>query len=129
MIEKTVTSSSELITLGDFNVKADVKNSSDAMSLGDFLEIFNLQNHISFPTHDKGHTLDLILADVNNKVLRGISQGDFISDHCFIDCQLDVCKPKKETQYMQCYNIKKNGQREIPRRTSKPAFIYTYRNN
>ena len=125
VIEKTVTSSSELIILGDFNVKADVQNSSDAMSLGDCLEIFNLQNHVSFPTHDKGHTLDLILADVNNKVVREVSLGDLISVHCFIDCQLDVHKPQKETQYRQCHSIK-NGQ-EIPRRTSEPGFINTYR--
>ena len=98
MIEKTVTSSSALIILGDFNVKAVVQNSSDAMSLGHFLQIFNLQNHVSFPTYDKDHTFDLILADTNNKVVREVSQGDFISDHCFIDCQLDVCKPPKETQ-------------------------------
>ena len=106
MTEKTVTSSSELIILGDFNVKVDVQTSPDAMSLGDFLEIFNLQDHVSCSTHDKGHTLNLILANVNNKVV-GRSQGDFISDHCFIDCQLDVHKPQKETQYRQCCNIKK----------------------
>ena len=107
VIEKVVTSSSELTVLGDFSVKADVQNSSDAMSLGDFSEIFNLQNHVSFPTHDKCHTLDLILADVNDKEVREVSQSNFISDHYFIDCQLDVHKPQKETQYRQCHNIKK----------------------
>ena len=107
VIEKTVTSSSELIILDKFNVKADVQKSPDAMSLWDFLEIFNLQNHVSFPTHDKGHTLDLILADINNKVVKAVSQCDFISNHCFIDCQLDLCKPHKETQNRQCHNIKK----------------------
>ena len=77
VIEKTVTSLSELIILGHFTVKADSQNSSDAMSLGNFLEIFDLQNHVSFPTHDKRHTLDLLLADVNNKVVRDVSQGNF----------------------------------------------------
>ena len=48
VIEKTVTSSSKLVILGDFNVNADVQNSSDAMILGEFLEIFNLQNLVSF---------------------------------------------------------------------------------
>ena len=47
-IEKIVASSTEHIILGDFNVKADVQNSTDEMNLGDFLEIFNLQNHVSF---------------------------------------------------------------------------------
>ena len=107
MIEKTVVSSSAHIILGDLNVKAEVQSSSDAMSLGDFLEIFNLQNHVSFSTHDKGHTLDLILADVNNKVVREVSQGNFIGDHYFIECQLDVCKPQKETQTRQYCNVKK----------------------
>ena len=110
------------------NVIEKTVTSSDAMSLGDFLEIFNLQNHVSFPTHDKGNTLDLILADVNNKVVREVSQGDFTSDHCFIDCRLDVCKTLKETQCSQCHNIK-NGQREIPKRTSESVFIHAYRNN
>ena len=56
-IEETITSSSELIMLGNIDVKADATDTPDAVMLRDFLDPFNLQNHVSFPTHDKGHTL------------------------------------------------------------------------
>ena len=75
--------------------------------LRDFLDLFNVQNHVSFHTHDKGDTLDLILTYVNNSMVSEVSQGDYISEHCFIDCQLEICKAHTETQWRECHNIKK----------------------
>ena len=105
--EKIITSSSEVIMLGDHIIKGDVTDTPDAVIFRDFLDLFNLQNNVSFPTNEKGHTLDLILTDVNSSMVSEVSQGDYISYHCFIDCQLEVCKVHTETQWKECCNIKK----------------------
>ena len=93
--------------LGDFNIKSDTINTPEAQTLGDFLDLFNLQNHITFPTHNKGHTLDLVLMDINSTTLTKVTQGDFISDHCFVDCELAIQRNCRETQWQYSRNIKK----------------------
>ena len=42
VIEQTVTSSNELLILGDFNIKADLHNAADTQNLKDFPDLFNL---------------------------------------------------------------------------------------
>ena len=64
--ERNITSGNELLILGDFNIKSDTINTPEAQTLGDFLDLFNLQNHVTFATHNKGHTLDLVLMDINS---------------------------------------------------------------
>ena len=61
VIERNITSRNELLILGDFNIESDTINTPEAQTLGDFLDLINLQNHVTFPTHNKGHTLDLVL--------------------------------------------------------------------
>ena len=70
------------LILDDFNIKSDTINTPEAQTPGDCLDLFNLQNHVTLPTHNKVHTLDLILTDINSTTLTKVTQGDFISDHC-----------------------------------------------
>ena len=84
-IERTVISSNELLILGDFNIKADLCDTVEALTISDFLDLFNLKNHVNFPTHNRGHTLDLVLSDNTSTTIVKVTQGDFISDHCLIN--------------------------------------------
>ena len=97
VIERNITSGNELLILGDFNIKSDTINTPEAQTLGDFLDLFNLQNHVTFPTHNKGHTLNLVLMDINSTTLTKVTQGDFTSDHCFVDCELAIQRNCRET--------------------------------
>ena len=45
---KRLTSSSELVMLGDYNIKADVQEIPSAAFVRDFMDIFNLWNIITF---------------------------------------------------------------------------------
>ena len=107
VIERTIISSNELLILGDFNIKADLCDSVEALTFSDFLDLFNLKNHVNFPTHNRGHTLNLVLSDNTSTTIVKVTQGDFISDHCLINCELNMTKFKEETQWRYCHNIKK----------------------
>ena len=63
VIERIVISSHELVILGDFNIRTDLQDTTEAIIYSDFLDLFNLKNHVTFPTYNKGHTLDLVLTD------------------------------------------------------------------
>ena len=93
--------------MGDFNIKSDIIHTPQAQIHGTFLDLFNLQNHVTFSTHNKGHTLDLVLTDINSTTSMKVTQGDFISDDCFVDCELPIQRNCKETQWQYSRNIKK----------------------
>ena len=49
-----------------------------------------LTQHVHFPTHEKGHTLDLIITRRTDRLIANLPQaGRFISDHCAVLCQLN----------------------------------------
>ena len=53
-----------------------------------------MKQHVTFPTHVYGHSLDLVITEVANGVeLLSCEPGPFISDHCAIKV---VTKVKKE---------------------------------
>ena len=52
--------SPNLILLGDFNIHWDSINNVFTKDFTSCLDSFGLQQHVDFPTHSKGHILDLI---------------------------------------------------------------------
>ena len=63
VLERIVISSHELVILGDFNFRTDLQHTVEAITYRDLLYLFNLKNHVTFPTHNKDHTLEVILTD------------------------------------------------------------------
>ena len=102
VLERIVVSSHELVILGDFNIRTDLQDTVGATTYSDFLDLFNLKNHVTFPRHDKGHTLDLVLRDNECTIMAEVTQGDFISDHCLIDCKLNIAKSQNDTLWRYC---------------------------
>ena len=62
---------------------------------------------MTFPTHTKGHALDLVLTDNECTIMAEVTQGDFISDHFLIDCKLNIAKLQNDTLWRYCQQIKK----------------------
>lgn len=52
----------KVLILGDFNLHIDDDSSSPAVELLYMTETFNFKQHVSGPTHIKGHTLDLVFS-------------------------------------------------------------------
>ena len=87
--------------VGDFNIHTDNHQDTDTINFLDIINRFNLQNLVTFLTHVKQHHLDLILDDPNNLLVHNIEPGMFLSDHCFIHCQLTIKKnPKNRIGYI-----------------------------
>ena len=50
-----------LLLMGDFNIHIDNTSHASTNTFNDFLDSFNLKNHIYFPTHFAQHTLHLFM--------------------------------------------------------------------
>ena len=65
--------SSNIILLGDFNIHMDNINLPLTKDFTSCLESFGCQQHTTFPTHSKGHILDLICCS-------GVTPSDLTAD-------------------------------------------------
>ena len=92
--------------VGDFNIHTDNRQDTDTINFLDTINGFNLQNLVTFPTHIKQHHLDLILDDPNNLLFHNVEPGMFLSDHCFIHCQLTIAKNLPITELVTYRKIK-----------------------
>ena len=84
-------------------------NDSDACEFLDLLASLGLKQHVIGPTHEGGHTLDLVITRQYDQVIKSAPMIDrFISDHAAVLCQLDSVKPctaVKEISYRQLKSI------------------------
>src|SRR5207244_13415902 len=61
LLEDIISSPSELIITGDFNIHVDDATCHTATSFLSILDSFGLSQLVDFPTHISGHTLDLVI--------------------------------------------------------------------
>ena len=81
LLEIFVPSPSELIISGDFNIHADSDLSTPNKFSG-ILDNLHLTQHINFPFHDDGHTLDLLITRSSSTVVTHLSHHEsYQSDH------------------------------------------------
>ncbi len=77
-----------MVILGDFNLHVEIKNSQTTAFM-ETLASFDLQQHVDFPTHIHGHSLDLfITSNVLNPT--SVIPSDSISDHFSVIATLDL---------------------------------------
>ena len=50
------------VVTGDFNIHVDNNIDTNAKALDDILDTFGLLQHVNVPTHNRGHTLDLVIS-------------------------------------------------------------------
>ena len=54
----------------------------------------NLKQHVSHPTHDKGHALDLVISRIQNELISNITTNEELhSDHKFVQFLVNVRRP------------------------------------
>ena len=96
LFERTLTEHSGcLLIAGDFNFHIDEPQDNHANRFIDILDAFGLKQHVSAPTHNKGHTLDLLITRSEDSLISRIMIRDpIISDHFAVHCDLGVQKPK-----------------------------------
>ena len=66
LISSISTSPHEFLITGDFNIHVDDLTDSNAIQFLSLLDHANLTQHVSFPTHQHSHTLDLVITSANS---------------------------------------------------------------
>ena len=98
VLEEMVNIRGEMIMIGDYNIHMDITDDPNTIIFNDFLDSFNLYNHVNFPTHKSLHCFDLVITDTNWNFMHAIKQGHMLSEHNFIDCSLHIEKPKPQAK-------------------------------
>jgi hypothetical protein len=82
---------SELIISGDFNIHVDQPYSIHSCNFQSLLDSSDLKQHVSFPTHKHGHTLDLLLSRNTSNIISSVEWSiPFISDHYTVHASIDI---------------------------------------
>ena len=92
--EDIAKSADKTLLVGDFNIHVDDSSDSDTITFMDLLDSYNMLNKVTFPSHVKHHSLDLVIEDRDNTVVTNVKEGLFLSDHCFVHSTLDIITPK-----------------------------------
>ena len=107
-MDSHATTSGHLVVVGDFNIHWDTDVNS-AVKFKDTLYSLNLQQHVTAPTHVKGHTLDLIITRDTSDIISPIQyHPPVMSDHNPLLFHLLSPKPppvKKTISFRKIKNI------------------------
>ena len=95
----------ELSWLVTFHV--DNTKNTDSAAFNELLELFGLQNHVDFPSHSSGHTLDWILTEKDDSVVSCIRKHLHLpSDHVAVTCNLAIGRPDIVKKHLSWRNLK-----------------------
>ena len=84
-----------LVLTGDFNIHVNIESDSDAVRFLDLLSSMGFQQHISFPTHISGNTLDLLISrTLDSNLIHHVRPGAYFSDHCLTFFTINVSTPQ-----------------------------------
>ena len=79
----------DILIAGDFNIHCERNNAPGVERMQHILDENGLQQHVTCPTHTKGHTLDLVITRVSEQTVSDIIvERSDISDHYSITFKL-----------------------------------------
>ena len=98
----------KILFMGGFNIHMETPNDPNTIIFNDLLHSFNLRNNIPLQTHISGHTLDLILDEQNESLVKCVEKGHSFADHSLV--QVTICMEKcdpleKSVTYRKLKNI------------------------
>ena len=92
-LELIILSSEPLLITGNFNIHVDGVGDPARAKFLDLLEAMDLLEHVNTPTHESGHTLDLIITRECDALVKDPPVSDYhISDHWSVTCRLNLDK-------------------------------------
>ena len=80
LLEHCNTVKGSILVVGDFNIYVDVPTDPLAVRLSALLDDFGLEQAVTFPTNQRGHTFDLVLHRHDDDVLQS-TDADYTLDH------------------------------------------------
>ena len=82
LISNAATTPHDFLITGDFNIHTDVLSDPHSQQFLSLLDSANLTQHVTFPTHQDGHTLDLIITPKDIMLHLTITHSPIsLSDH------------------------------------------------
>ncbi|XP_030839377.1 uncharacterized protein LOC105441144 [Strongylocentrotus purpuratus] len=93
MLDSYLLHPSEILLVGDYNIWVDVQDDSKARQFLNLLSTYGMKQHVREPTHDHGHTLDLLITREHENVISNVLVQPGLSDHFAIMCKV----PQTET--------------------------------
>ena len=117
-----VLSSQDLVITGDFNLHIDVSSHRTDQFL-EVLSSFDLQQHVKFPTHIHGHSLDLLISSASCS-FSSVFQSDRISDHFTIIAEMIFDVPSRADQKTVTFRSLKNIDLDAFRNDIKNSSLY-----
>jgi len=104
LLERVAVTSSPLIIAGDLNVHMETVDDPAAIKLLDILSMHSLTQRIKGPTHDCGHTLDVLITR-SDQIINSINvDPPLLSDHSLIVASVDIHVSRK-------YNVSRQARR------------------
>jgi hypothetical protein len=89
----TTTPHAYIIT-GDFNIHVNDVTDSKSQQFQQLLQSHSLQQHVSFPTHNEGNTLDLVITPTESSLHPAVTYSPATpSDHYLLLTSLDATPP------------------------------------
>ena len=87
--------SGHIIILGDFNVHVDLPHLPVSHQFLDMVSAAGLHQLVDVPTHNHGHTLDLVISRTDGTVISRCEVLDkSMSDHSIVCCDLNIVKSR-----------------------------------
>ena len=114
LLEEVLVSYGKIICMGDFNLHVNNMENPDAQVFLDMITAFGLENHVAFPTHRSGHTLDLVITgSVSPLSVQHTKPGSFLSGHACVVSTLSIDKPLIESKECTYRKIKDLNRSEL----------------
>ncbi|KXJ08057.1 hypothetical protein AC249_AIPGENE17209 [Exaiptasia diaphana] len=94
LIEELIIFPGRFIIVGDFNLHVDVQDNGFALQFLDMLNDFGLKQHVVSPTHNRGHTLDLVITRITEEFVTGLNTTFSLpSDHAAVTFYYSIPRP------------------------------------
>ena len=96
-LEEILLCPQRMIIVGDFNFHVNDTLDREGQTFLDLITSVNLNQHVMFPTHESGNTLDLLLTRASENLISDVTLSSHLpSDHCAVISFLDLGKFKDQ---------------------------------
>jgi endonuclease/exonuclease/phosphatase family metal-dependent hydrolase len=102
LLETIITNTENFYLMGDFNIKVNNIKDPNTQTFLEFLECFDLQNNVTFPTHLYSNTLDLVISRKDDRSLNNFVQGEILADHHAIEFGMKAVVDLKTSKTRKC---------------------------
>ena len=104
------------IIAGYINIPWNKLDNLDSISLYEILELYNLEQYVSAPTHKWGNTIDQLMSIKNSEEFLDLHTSESLSDHCTIEWLFNIKRPNTVKTRSVVRNLKKINWEEFARK-------------